>query len=91
MEEKYEIDILYHCLYFEAIRFAGLAQTVLSSCLMSHEGSLQPQQSPVKVNSIRVAAGSQSSVKAGVLSSLSLCLSPMVMCFIYKEEEKVVL
>lgn len=80
MEEKYEICVLYHCSYF-----AGICKAVVWCCLMSHGRSLWQQQSPEFSEVVPVAAGSQSSIKVPLHL---LCLSPTVLCFIYREEEK---
>lgn len=47
------------------------------------------QQESPKLSEGHTSGGSQRTIRARVLSSLSLILSPIVMHFIYSEEEKV--
>lgn len=69
--------------------FARLAQAVVCCCLVSHGGSLWHSGALRSGKSIGAAAGPLCSIKARVLSSPSLCLSPTVICFIYGEEQRV--
>lgn len=70
-------------------QFAKLAQAVVCCCLVSRAGSLWHSGALTSGKSIRAAAGSLCSIKARVLSSPSLCLSSTVICFNYREEERV--